>query len=213
MVSLIRFLLCPIVSIHPDKLTEWCPFYFNNKLCSSLLQFFQTSWWFHLYHHTCLKLYSILKNIKSCLSNSISKKDYEELQSCRLWRNLGGTSLIHNMDMVSFKEDYKTTWLTLHTICIVRAPATYQPWFCRWDLMWWDYGVSAMRSISALVRRTRHRMGSVIQGVSAIVISIFLIRMTALFTKGDLRSHQDWPLGSLDYQGRPQKTVLIRVMA
>lgn len=114
---------------------------------------------------------------------------------------------------VSLKEDYKTKWLTLHTICIVRAPATYQPWFCRWDLMGWDYGVSAMRSISALVRRTRHRMGSVIQAMSATVISIFLIRMTALCTKRDMRSHQDWPLGSLDYQGRPQKTVLIRVMA
>lgn len=115
--------------------------------------------------------------------------------------------------MVSFKEDYKTKWLTLHTICIVRAPATYQPWFCRWDLMGWDYGVSAMRSISALVRRTRHRMGSVIHRVSATLISIFLIRMTALCTKRDMRSHQDWPLGGLDYQGRPQKTVLIRVLA
>lgn len=71
-----------------------------------------------------------------------------------------------------------------------------------------------MRSISALVRRrTRHRMGSVIHGMSATVISIFLIRMTALCTKGDIRSHQDLPLGGLDYQGRPQKTVTIRVMA
>ena len=77
-----------------------------------------------------------------------------------------------------------------------------------------DYGAGAMRSISALVRRrTRHRMGSVIHGMSATVTSIFLIRMTALCTKGDIRSHQDLPLGDLDYQGRPQKTVTIRVMA
>lgn len=52
------------------------------------------------------------------------------------------------------------------------------------------------------------------QGMSATVTSSILsIRVTTLCTKGDLGNQQDLPLCGLDYQGRSQKTVLVRVMA